>query len=560
MKKLFGFRNYIKDLIMSGNSETDTDSFNWRKIIDISKNVWSNALDLSKSGIPVLVATSLGGYNQGAVVESVLAVALTLRGANVEILLCDQFLPACQLTKIQKISPSELTFHGQQRLCNLCFKSGLTIYSDLKLPILRYSHFVNSSHRDRAEKISRAVKFNDLKNYRFNGCAVGEHALAGCLRYYARGDLKTEDYGEPILRKYLNAAILSVMAMENILSNKKYDVVCFHHGIYVPQGLIGEMCRKKGIRVVNWNPAYRKNCFIFSHKDSYHHTMISEPTSAWKNIPWSVHSEKKIDKYLKNRWKGTYDWIWFHKTPKLKLSDISKESGIDFNKHSIGMLTNVMWDAQLHYPSNAFSNMLDWVIQTINYFKKRQDLQLIIRVHPAEITGAIPSRQLLTDEIKILFPKLPKNVYIIPPGSHISTYALMQQCDSILIYNTKTGIELSSMGLPVIVAGEAWIRGKGFSIDVNSPSDYFKLLNRLPLQKKLSETQLLLAKKYAFHFFFRRMIALPFITNPKRFEFGINIATLQDLSKDQVKGLDIICDGILHGTPFIYPAEKENYN
>jgi hypothetical protein len=56
----------------------------------------------------------------------------------------------------------------------------------------------------------------------------------------------------------------------------------------------------------------------------------------------------------------------------------------------------------------------------------------------------IPSRQKLVDEIAKVFPALPRNVFIIPPESKISTYAVMEQCGSVIIFNTKTGIELSS--------------------------------------------------------------------------------------------------------------------
>ena len=41
-----------------------------------------------------VIGTSVGGYLPGVHLESMLAVALTLRGAQVHLLLCDEFLPA----------------------------------------------------------------------------------------------------------------------------------------------------------------------------------------------------------------------------------------------------------------------------------------------------------------------------------------------------------------------------------------------------------------------------------------------------------------------------------
>jgi len=182
---------------------------------------------------------------------------------------------------------------------------------------------------------------------------------------------------------------------------------------------------------------------------------MTEPVARWEDLPWRPHLETELMDYLKSRWQGTNDWIWFHERPEEGLDYISRETGVDFSKPIIGLLTNVIWDAQLHYRSNAFRNQLEWVMQTIGYFAKRPELQLIIRIHPAEIRGMVPSRQPVAEEIRRAYPSLPPNVFVIPPESKVSTYAVMERCDSVIIYNTKTGIEISSMGIRVIVAGEA---------------------------------------------------------------------------------------------------------
>ena len=87
----------------------------------------------------------------------------------------------------------------------------------------------------------------------------------------------------------------------------------------------------------------------------------------------------------------------------------------------------------------------------------------------------------------------------------------MLQCDSVIIYGTKTGVELTSEGIPVIVAGEAWIRNKGLTLDAQSEADYIGLLDKLPLGKRLSSEVVTRARKYAYHFFSRRMIPLSFV-------------------------------------------------
>lgn len=530
----------------------------WQKLLQSEPGLWSDALSRARNGPPILIATSAGGFVPGAIVESTLAVALTLRGAQVHILLCDELLPACIQAMLHFLpSQQEFAAHGpQQRLCAQCFPPGHEMYRSLGLPIHRYSDFISAQDRQSAGLLAARTALSEIDSYELDGVPVGEHAMAGALRFFASGNLKDEPDAEPILRRYFEASLITTEVTRRLLDSRRFAAACFHHGIYVPQGLIGAVARAKDVRVINWNPAYRKQCFIFSHHDTYHHTLLHEPTANWEHLSWDSGMEEEVMEYLKSRWYGSRDWIWFHEKPEEDLSMIASELGVDFNRPCIGMLTNVMWDAQLHYRANAFPNMLEWVIQTIRYFISRPELQLLIRVHPAEIRGTLPSRQPLVAEIQRVFPELPKNIIVIPPESQVSTYAAMSQCDSVIIYGTKTGVELTSMGIPTIVAGEAWIRNKGITRDAATAAQYFQILDELPQHKRLDERVTQRARKYAYHFFFRRMIPLSFMRESKEgAPFRLELESVEQLLPGRDLGLDVICDGIMKGKEFIYPAE-----
>jgi hypothetical protein len=133
----------------------------------------------------------------------------------------------------------------------------------------------------------------------------------------------------------------------------------------------------------------------------------------------------------------------------------------------------------------------------------------------------------------------------------------MSQCDTVIIYGTKTGVELTSMGIPTIVAGEAWIRNKGITRDATTPAQYFEMLDELPQRQRLDERVTERARKYAYHFFFRRMIPLSFMKESKvGAPFRLELETIEQLLPGRDLGLDVICDGIMNGREFIYPAEQ----
>ncbi|ELR96681.1 hypothetical protein [Gloeocapsa sp. PCC 73106] len=533
---------------------------NWNAFVQSDAIAWSQALSSTTSGEKILIPTSVGGDIHLISIESLLAAALTLRGAQVHILLCDGVLPACFWCD-STFYPKQQYFAAigpQVDLCSFCFPSALSILEPLGLTIHRYSDFLQDLDYQKAEAIAATLNTTDISTYTLSGIKVGEHALAGALRFYARASLEGESHQEAILRRYFQAALLTTWATQRLLSTHEYQCAVFNHGIYVPQGLIGEVARHQNVRVVNWNPAYRQQCFIFTHYDTYHHQLMSESVSNWENINWNQQLENCLLDYLKSRWVGTNDWIWFHESPQFDLKAIASETGVDFSRPCIGLLTNVMWDAQLHYQANAFESLLAWVLETIRYFSDRPDLQLLIRVHPAEIRGTLPSRQPIIAEIAQVFPNLPSNIFIIPPESQVSTYAAMLSCNAVLIYGTKMGVELSSMGIPVIVAGEAWIRNKQITQDATSVGEYLHYLDQLPFTEGLSPDTLVRARKYAYHFFFRRMIPLEFTTKAQNAsEFKLKDLQFSDLLPGRSAGLDLICEGILTGSEFIYPAELD---
>jgi hypothetical protein len=521
---------------------------------------WEEARQVAAQGKRVLIATSIGSYAHAVSLESALSVALTLRGADVHAMLCDAALPACAECEASLYPHiDEFLAHGPRHdLCRDCLWPAERIYRELGIHVHRYSNWLTDADRAAASALAAREPVDDIQHLVVDGLNIGEHALAGALRFFATGSLDQEPHGEAVLRKYLEAALLTARATTRMMRALRFEAVVVTHGIYVPWGIATAVARREGARVVTWNVAYRKRRFIFSHGDTYHHTLMNEPVDHWEENELKPQQERDLMTYLASRREGLFDWIVFHRPTRQDPLEIAEKLGIDRSRPVIGLLTNVSWDAQLHYPANAFPNMLEWLVQTVRYFTARPDLQLLIRVHPAEISGFPVSRQPILAELAKHVPHLPANVIVVPPESGASSYALMSLCNAAIIYGTKMGVELSSVGLPIIVAGEAWIRNKGITRDASTPEQYFRLLDALPFASRLSPEEQARARRYAYHFFFNRMVPLPFIEPKAGYPiFQLRLDSFDPLRPGATPGLDLICDGILEGRPFHLADRKD---
>lgn len=552
---------------------------NLKRIISSNKIIWNQWLQKAATSQPfVLVCTSIGNHQPVVTHDTLITAALVARGVRVEVLLCDGALPACELCTIYEIQPDALISEGPQtRFCRSCFAEGTKSFKDLGIQIHRYSDYLNREDYAESQKIVSGLTDSELKTFRLNGINLGEEAYAGTLRFFAVGDLYFEPQGPAIMRKYLQSAILTLWTIQRLFQKHRPDVTVFHHGIYVPQGVIGQAARQQNIRVVNWAVGYRKNTFVYSHEDTYHRTMIDEPVEAWKErLLTDIERERLLD-YLEARRTSSQDWIKVHQEPEEDKELIRKQLNFD-NRPVILLLTNVTWDAQLYYKNNGFPSLLDWMEYSIQYFRNREDLQLVIRVHPAEVRGTMISRQPVMEVMKKRIPTLPANVSVVDAHSSLSTYTLAEMADCTIIYGTKTGVELTARGLPVIVTGEAWIKNKGLTIDITTEEEYHAFLDKLPLRKKMDPEQIELAQQYAFHYFFRRLIPVHLLAyvqkspslwsrgqnklrrllkldKPRAFiasNFSISVDGLDDIKPGSDPGLDIICKGITQGTPFIF--------
>jgi hypothetical protein len=511
-------------------------------------------------GKRVLLATSVGGHPLAPVLDSLVGVALWLRGAEPSFLLCDGALAACEMCSYDRFRPQEdFVRHGPQRwLCGWCHGQGAAYLSALPLPLRRYSEFLEPGDAARAARTTGALDLDGCFTFTLDGLRLGEQARASVLRYFGKADLSSEP-PELVLaaaRRYATGALTAAAVAGRAFAELGLDCVSGHHGVYVPQGVLGEVARRDGIRVANWGPSYRDRTVIFSHGDTYHRTLIDEPVERWRDRELSAEEEDDLLRYLAARRLGRGDWAWV--TPEAALRPelqererLVAELGLDPDRPVFGLLTNVLWDAQLYYEGHAFADMLEWLWTTIDLFAERPYWQLVIRIHPHEVKGG--NRQPVAPEIARRYPQLPPGVKVVPHDHSYNTYGLMDLCGAVLLYGTKTGVELAPFGQRVVVCGDAWVKGKGFTFDVERAGEYAPLLERLAADKdgRLDAEQVREARKYAYHYFFRRMVPLSSLAEGTG-EVVYRIESLEQLLPGADPGLDVVCAGLLEGTPFEY--------
>src|SRR5512141_2562009 len=167
------------------------------------------------------------------------------------------------------------------------------------------------------------------------------------------------------------------------------------------------------------------------------------------------------------------------------------------------LAANVLGDS-LTLGRNIFAeSMSEWITKTVQYFAKRTDVQLVVRIHPGE--KIVPQAKSMGTVVREALPEILSHIHLIGALDNVNTYDLIEIANLGLAYTTTVGVETAMNGIPVISCGETHYRGRGFTIDPNSWEEYFstleKVLSDLPAHR-LTEEQTAKAWNYAYRFFF----------------------------------------------------------
>lgn len=530
----------------------------WAQVMRNSKSLL-NKRPLS-SGPRILFATDYGFAPSRLALESILAKSLQLRGTQVMSLACNKTLPACEWNRYGNHNPSPGSYsprmftRTKMDVCRNCTHAVLDLYKKVGIPQVLLNDFLRTDDVQRLTKIVDAQPYKKYDDFIYKDIRVSEHARSSVLRSLLRGTLQDDEYTRWLYRRYLISAMLLTDLTERLFTAVQPERVVAVHGVYVTHGTICEIARKHNIPVVVYGIPYRKGRIWLSHNDTYHHTLVTEPTSRWEHLSLTPEQEQNLDSYMNSRLSGGCDYVTYHPRPIENREILRQELGLDVGRPIISLFTNVLWDAQIIYDCKAFDNMIEWLFQTINYFARQPELQLVIRIHPAEVKGGFATNQPIMDEIRTQFPILPENIKVIPSESNLSSYTLADISHAALIYGTKMGVEIAFRGVPVIVTGETLCRGKGFTYDVETKEQYFALLDRILELPCNSPDMIERARKFAYHLFFRRMIDFPLFSTTGWISFHntkLQFKHLEELLPGNNRNLDTICDGILNGSPFV---------
>lgn len=346
-------------------------------------------------------------------------------------------------------------------------------------------------------------------------------------------------------RRLLRSARRIARGVTASLDRLQPEVVLLLNGLFLFEAVAGALCGRRDIDFVTYERGFLPDTLLF-HRS--HPQDLYDISSIWREArdrPLTPEEDAELDAYLADRRVGrrTNDKYWV----KVRFEPLTRT----VKGRRAVVFTNLTWDSAVQGQEGGFGSIYTWLTTVIDAFYDRPDDELLVRIHPAEVKLAgKETREPLGEFIAQMYPVLPSNVRVIGPTDLTSSYTLMETSDVGLVLTSTAGLELALHGTPVIVAGETHYRGKGFSLDVDSPDALVSALHKALDDSAMVAPDVELARRYAYQFFLKAPMEAPGAVEHVPGLVKITVEDLAELEPGRNASVDRICSGILEGTDF----------
>ena len=457
-----------------------------------------------------------------------LAKSFSLRGYEVIVIVCDEFLPACEIKNCRN-----------SHVENPCFRC--TINRKHLLDKFKFKTITLSSV---LSEIRNPVSYGKkvFKNFAVNKDTFELIINDSVTRhFYGAESLFNKDQVSEIRSKHTETAFIS-LSLGEILAKKFNPVISLNiMNVYSAWGPMDIIFKTMGIASINLGAtAFDLHAVRFNNAELFQHKRTFQRFIKNRKEP-SLNKDENIalDNFISNRMAGNdllmKQWGFFQKS-------VVNNLNINKNKKNVFLFTNVPWDQGLNEYAGIFRDVMDWVYRTVEYFKDHTDIDIWIKPHPAEVKGTSTSSKSVTDFIKSNYPKLPKNIHLIDANDGISPYNLFQHIDLGIVLTGTLGLEMALSSIPVITAGKSPCYGLGLLSEPSSLEEYFGSIIEFtgPKEKTLDDLRL-----FCYFYFIHQSFKWPLTKQSFGDNFnGYEFNSLSELKSGNNKDLDLIFDEI----------------
>ena len=397
--------------------------------------------------------------------HAILARTLRVHGHAAIMLSCRGVLSACTYKFAHGIKPGD----RDEAACRTCRATALSARGRYGLADESVESLVDAAERSAIDAIIKQYR-DALSDLTYDGIAFGAVAIGDALRISRRTNVAEFTAAEHRLaRELLKASLLVYFALRKLEARYRLIRIVFF-GDYAYWIAAQAYAEKRGIAVTHVDHGYNMDVdrrLIDLRPGSINaHTL--EQVTHWpryRSLPIPPRIVEAIGESSLFRLRGhggtsTYSPNWVRRETALqgefglvrdKKTVVAYSSSLD-EYVAVGRIMRALGKPYGQAP-RPFADQHEWLRALIDWAGRRDDLQLIVRLHPRLAAGQ--RHDAPASEYNLFrreFARCPANVVIVWPEDRVSSYNLAEIADASTVAWSTIGLEVARFGVPTVAA------------------------------------------------------------------------------------------------------------
>ncbi len=381
-----------------------------------------------------IAITNVLGYHYKVALE--ICIRHLDQNDEVNLLTCKRGMKTCPVNPHHDISTC--------MLCRSKLKSGFKIddINKAQKRVLKPRKYEGEIDVPNFESIS------ELKGFEIDGVNHGMEAASSVISALKKPKPNMRRHRELVERCLLTAVALYRAALQEF-ERTQPDRVYVLNGRYATQRPFVRAAQEKDIELRAWEIGHDSNKYILI-EDTYFHDLENKKNEIeryWKENQDEEEKMRKAEKFFKDRRYGSgeeYPEAGFK--DEQKKGRVPKEIGN--NKREIGIFNSSEHEfaAIEGYGNPIYSDQTKGIEKIVKDERIGENIHFYLRVHPnLENINNYQTRWIDNFENE--------NVTVIPAGSDVDSYALMEKCEKVVTFGSALSIESAYAGKPSILLG-----------------------------------------------------------------------------------------------------------
>jgi len=385
------------------------------------------------------------------------------------------------------------------------------------------SQYSAEDGRRRCECIAGALAQEAQPSY--DGIALDEIIKASLARYLRCLYDPSQPRHQAARLEFIADALCYLEAFRRALDHWQPQAIVIWGGMFYAERIAAMLARRRGIRVIAIeNTAFHDRIYLDTAGVTGNRHTAAHCWHWLEARALTPLERQRLRDYLSRVHSGAASWV-----PQARTAgrdEICDSLGIERNRRLALLIGQVAVDSVVLLDSPTFHDMAEFIITTAEMVARHPEYHLIVRLHPAE---AMWHDNLTLRRLEGW--NAPPNCSIVH-SQQLNTYDLMRESEVGITLCSQAGLEMLSMGKPVVTAGRAFYAGKGLTHDVPSRAAYPAVLEQALRSPRLTEDQRAGVEKLLYHLLFEYLVPFDRETlsvTPQAADHLVSAGPLRDL-------------------------------